>query len=74
MVSVKQLLFISLLTVLMSACHSSKHFTKMAVKQENGGLLPEAANSYYTALQKKRTNVDAQIGMKRTGQFYKKIK
>jgi tetratricopeptide (TPR) repeat protein len=69
MVSVKQLLFISLLTVLMSACHSSKHFTKMAVKQENGGLLPEAANSYYTALQKKRTNVDAQIGMKRTGQL-----
>jgi hypothetical protein len=69
MVSVKHILFISLIAFLMSACHSSKHYTKMAVKQENGGLLPEAANSYYTALQKKRTNVDAQIGMKRTGQL-----
>jgi hypothetical protein len=29
----------------------------------------EAANSYYVALQKKRTNVDAQIGMKKTGQL-----
>lgn len=55
--------------MLMSACHSSKHFTKMATKQENGGLVTEAAGSYYTALQKKRTNVDAQIGMKRTGQL-----
>ena len=69
MVSVKHILFISLLAFLMSACHSSKHYTKMAEKQENGGLLPEAANSYFTALQKKRTNVDAQIGMKRTGQL-----
>jgi hypothetical protein len=31
--------------------------------------MTEASNSYYTALQRKRTNVDAQIGMKKTGQL-----
>jgi tetratricopeptide (TPR) repeat protein len=41
----------------------------MGVKQEQGGLVSEAAESYYTALQRSRTNVDAQIGMKRTGQL-----
>ena len=53
----------------LASCHSSKYFYKTGTKQEEGGLVNEAAESYYTALQRKRTNVDAQIGMKRTGQL-----
>lgn len=55
--------------VLLASCHSSKHYYKVGAKQENGGLVIEAAESYYTALQRKRTNVDAQIALKRTGQL-----
>ena len=69
MMSFKHCLYVLLLALFMTACHSSKHYTKLALKQENGGLVSEAAGSYYTALQKKRSNVDAQIGMKRTGQL-----
>jgi hypothetical protein len=50
------------------ACQNSKHFTKLAQKQEAAGLNKEASESYYTALWKKRANIDAQIGMKKTGQ------
>ena len=50
------------------ACQNSKHFTKIAQKQEAAGLNKEASESYYTALWKKRANIDAQIGMKKTGQ------
>lgn len=63
-------LYAALLLVLtLSACSGSKHFTKLGAKQEAAGLMSEAAGSYYTALLKKRTNVDAQIGMKKTGQM-----
>jgi tetratricopeptide (TPR) repeat protein len=57
------------LSVALVSCHSSKHYYKVGSKQENGGLTREAAESYYIALQRKRTNVDAQIAMKRTGQL-----
>jgi hypothetical protein len=61
------------LTILVAAlffsCSGTKHYTKMAVKQEASGLINEAAESYYNALQRKRTNIDAQIGMKKTGQL-----
>lgn len=65
----KNLYLISILSIFLLACHGSKYFTKMAAKQEAAGLATEAAGSYYTALMKKRTNVDAQIGMKKNGQL-----
>lgn len=52
-----------------TSCTGTKKFTKMGQKQEAAGLVREAAGSYYTALQRKRENVDAQIGMKKTGQL-----
>jgi len=55
--------------VLVTSCQTSKHFTKLGAKQEEAGLVNEAANSYYTALTKKRNNVDAQIGLKKNGQL-----
>jgi tetratricopeptide (TPR) repeat protein len=67
----KRFLFIVLAMVMFVAtsCHSSKHYFKVGAKQENGGLVNEAAESYYIALQRNRTNVNAQIAMKRTGQL-----
>jgi hypothetical protein len=56
-------------SVLLTSCHNSKYFYTIGVKQEQGGLVNEAAESYYTALQRDRSNVDAQIAMKRTGQL-----
>lgn len=56
------------LGVTLYACNGSKAFTKKGQKLEEAGLQQEAANMYYTALRKKQSNVDAQIGMKKTGQ------
>jgi hypothetical protein len=61
-------LFAVILLLGTQACQNSKHFTKLAQKQEAAGLNKEASESYYTALWKKRANIDAQIGMKKTGQ------
>jgi hypothetical protein len=58
----------ALLLVTAQSCHNSKYFTKLAKKQEAAGLTKEASENYYTALWKKRANIDAQIGMKKTGQ------
>ncbi|MFM7105321.1 MAG: hypothetical protein ACKOW8_07345, partial [Flavobacteriales bacterium] len=54
--------------IVLLSCKGSGYYTKLGKKQEAGGLLKEASESYYTAVQKKRSNVDAQIGLKRTGQ------
>lgn len=51
-----------------SGCATSRSFSKKGLKLEEAGLLEEAARMYYTSLQKNRTNVDAKIGMKNTGQ------
>jgi curli biogenesis system outer membrane secretion channel CsgG len=67
--SIHNIFICSFLVLFFSACQSSKHFTKLGTKQEQAGLIHEAANSYYTALYKNRTNLDAQIGMKKTGQL-----
>jgi curli biogenesis system outer membrane secretion channel CsgG len=58
-----------ILCLALGSCQNSKHFTKLALKQEEAGLTEEAAANYYTALLKNRSNVEAQIGMKKTGQL-----
>ncbi|MEN9333020.1 MAG: hypothetical protein RLY35_200 [Bacteroidota bacterium] len=58
-------LFVALSLV---ACKGPKYYTKLGTKQEASGLTTEASNSYYAALMRKRSYIDAQIGMKRTGQ------
>lgn len=55
--------------LMLSACQSSKHYSKLGAKQEAAGLIDEAASSYYTSLSKKRSNLDAQIGLKKNGQL-----
>lgn len=58
-----------LIALVFGACQNSKHFTKLGQKQEAAGLTREAAESFYTALLKKRANLDAQIGLKKNGQL-----
>lgn len=66
----KRIATLLILSVLLAACNGSKHFTKLGAKQEAAGLNEAAANSYYIALTKNRNNLDAQVGMKKTGQMY----
>jgi tetratricopeptide (TPR) repeat protein len=61
-------IFFILVVVSLVSCKGPKYYTKLGTKQEASGLTTEAANSYYTALMRKRSYIDAQIGMKRTGQ------
>jgi hypothetical protein len=65
----KRIATLLLIVLTLSACNGSKHFSKLAAKQEAAGLTTEAANSYYISLQKKRNNLDAQIGLKKNGQL-----
>lgn len=60
--------FILLIGALFTGCATSKSFSKKGAKLEEAGLMEEAAQMYYTSLQKNRTNIDAKIGMKSTGQ------
>ena len=57
---------LSLLTF--TGCNGSKAFVKRAAKMEEAGMMPQAADLYMTAVVKKPTNVDAVVGLKRTGQ------
>ena len=52
----------------LSGCSGSKSFSNKAKKLDEAGLTEEAAQFYYEALLRKRTNVDAKIGLKKTGQ------
>ena len=55
--------------LMFSGCNGSKAFVKRAAKMEEAGMTAQAANLYYTAVIKKPTNVDAMVGLKRTGQI-----
>lgn len=62
-------LLLALALVVGAGCNTSRSFTKRAIKLDEAGMTTEAASSYYTALWKNRYNVEAQIGMKKTGQL-----
>lgn len=67
--NISKIVVLGLLVAVCQACSTSSAFTKRAVKLEEAGLNTEAAASYYTALWKNAYNVEAQIGMKKTGQI-----
>ena len=50
-------------------CSGSKAYTKRGLKMEEVGMMPQAANFFYTAVQKKPTNTDALAGLQRAGQW-----
>lgn len=49
-------------------CSETAKFNKIATELENQGKYREAADNYYSALQAKKENENAQVGMQRTGQ------
>ncbi|MBP7463060.1 MAG: hypothetical protein KA793_01915 [Bacteroidales bacterium] len=55
------------MAVLATACLSSR-MTKKGAKMEEAGMYADAADYYYQAVVAKSSNVEAKMGMKRTGQ------
>lgn len=53
----------------LTGCNGSKAFVKRAAKMEEAGMMIQAANMYYTAVVKKPSNIDAMVGLQRTGQI-----
>ena len=55
-------------TFIVSGC-ASKRYTNKAVKFEEAGLYKDAADYYYYALERKDSNVEAKLGLRKTAQF-----
>ncbi len=53
----------------MVGCNGSKAFVKRGQKMENVGLMEQAANYYFTAAMKDRSNADALVALQRSGQW-----
>lgn len=53
----------------MGACTGSKSFSKKGEKLDAAGMYAEAADMYLQAAQRNAKNVDAKIGLKKTGQM-----
>ncbi|MDA3912205.1 MAG: hypothetical protein PF448_12695 [Bacteroidales bacterium] len=60
--------FVFILILLIGASCSHKRFAKKASKFEEQGMYQEASDLYYQSLIAKRSYIDAQVGLKRTGQ------
>ena len=58
-----------LLALLLVSCTGTKKMTKKALAFEEQGMYSEAANYYLDALSRKNTNINAAMGLKRTGQL-----
>lgn len=55
--------------LVMAACSGSKSLSKKATKLDQGGLYAEAADMYLQSALRNPRNVDAKIGLKKTGQM-----
>lgn len=69
------LVLVILAFFIVSSC-ASKRYTKKAVKFEEAGLYEDASDYYYEAIIKKASNVEAKLGLRKTGQqtLEKKLK
>ena len=65
----KRTYLLSLLAVFLLSCSGTKKMTKKAVAFEQQGMYSEASAYYLLALERKSTNIDAAMGLKRTGQL-----
>lgn len=59
----------ALAVALLAGCSGSKAYTKKGEKLDEAGLYAEAADMYLQAAQRNPKNVDAKIGLKKTGQL-----
>jgi hypothetical protein len=64
----KKISFFLCIVFLLAAC-ASKRFTKQGAKFEEAGLYEDAAKHYYEAVKRKDSNVDAKLGLRKTGQM-----
>lgn len=62
------ILFFLMMTLLLAGGCASKRLAKKGAEHEQAGFYREAASYYYEALLKNDDNLDAKIGLKRTGQ------
>ncbi|HMU13899.1 MAG: hypothetical protein JST41_14385 [Bacteroidetes bacterium] len=60
---------LALVALTLAACSGSKSMAKKGMKLEAGGLYAEAADMYLQSLIRNRNNVEARIGLKKTGQL-----
>ena len=54
--------------LLATGCNSPNALAKRGAKMEEAGMMDQAANFYYTALQKDRNHIRSLSGMERAGQ------
>ncbi|NOQ24699.1 MAG: hypothetical protein GQ564_04985 [Bacteroidales bacterium] len=64
----KKIILLLSVILLIAGC-ASKRYTKKAYKFEEAGLYEDAAEYYYQAIKKKDSNVDAKLGLRKTGQM-----
>ncbi|WP_439184356.1 hypothetical protein [Carboxylicivirga taeanensis] len=64
----KQLLPILIITFLMAGCASKRNYNK-AQKFDEAGLYTDAASLYFKSLSANKNNIDAKLGLQRTGQL-----
>lgn len=66
-----RLIYIPLLAaaLIIAGCSGSKSFAKKGAKLDEAGLYAEAAGMFEQSAQRNQKNVDAKIGLKRTGQM-----
>lgn len=62
------LLLFFAISIVFSNC-ASKRYTKKALQFEEAGLYKDAADYYYLAVQKKASNVEAKLGLRKNGQL-----
>ena len=65
----KRACLLSLLAVFLLSCSGTKKMTKKAIAFEQQGMYSEASAYYLLALERKSTNIDAAMGLKRSGQL-----
>lgn len=66
--SITSVLFAATLATLGVSCTGSKSLAKKGAKLDESGLYAEAADMYLQSLMRNPRNVDAKIGLKKTGQ------
>jgi outer membrane protein assembly factor BamD (BamD/ComL family) len=59
----------SILLLFAAACSGSKSYSKKAAKLDGSGLYVEAADMYLQSAVRNAKNIDAKIGLKKTGQM-----
>ena len=64
----KQILLALVLGILLAGCASNR-YVKKAGLLENSGLYSDAADNYFSSLQSNINNIDAKLGLQRTGQL-----